>query len=435
MSKLLKLLKPEQKALFVDILNSVLGIQANLSIRTDGGPYKKGSAHWWAWKRSKPGWIQFGIVDTTYYVELTDHDGTFYKLWVPNGGVLDWRKILPPEHPGYYNRVNQDPWKYPYADVPFIKSEDDIINILYTYYPDRTSKVTYYYRNDNKTVILYNSEQQEDFRYDIMSARGRIPGEPGFGDPIDGKNPFLPIPEVPLPPPIPPPPPGPDVGPGGDPALPPPRPPQPPPPTTTPTPTPGLPPPGPGDTNPNPPQQGGSNPFNAALQEVLDGLTTQNIVKLLGILGVGIAGGFGLEGLDDEEVQPYDPMEDPNAAVCALPTTSILDHPTGQGAFRPIQYGQEKPKKPFFADERDIPPEVQPGPPGPTLRPVPPGWFRTAAGLCRKWNDDERAVINAAQKKRRKMYEQQAAKLGCHKPKKVCYFVNPNGSKRRCNCK
>lgn len=72
-----------------------------------------------------------------------------------------------------------------------------------------------------------------------------------------------------------------------------------------------------------------------------------------------------------------------------------------------------------------------------TLNPLPgpsSQWFRTAAGECRKWTPEEKALIKVALKKRKQMREAYMRKFGCNTPRKICYKIMPNGSRKRCMC-
>lgn len=53
--------------------------------------------------------------------------------------------------------------------------------------------------------------------------------------------------------------------------------------------------------------------------------------------------------------------------------------------------------------------------------PSKPGWFKTPAGFCRKWEPWERAILKLAQDKNKREMESYLEKIGCAKPTKRCF--------------
>ena len=56
--------------------------------------------------------------------------------------------------------------------------------------------------------------------------------------------------------------------------------------------------------------------------------------------------------------------------------------------------------------------------------PSKPGWFKTPAGFCRKWEPWERAILQHAQEKSKKELEAWMNKMDCHPPKQRCTYTS-----------
>lgn len=61
---------------------------------------------------------------------------------------------------------------------------------------------------------------------------------------------------------------------------------------------------------------------------------------------------------------------------------------------------------------------------GITGLPSKPGWFKTPAGFCRKWEPWERAILKIAQEKNKKDMEAYLESVNCQKPRRACKYTS-----------